>query len=66
MHRGPAAKARQQVADLARAGAKSTHLELPAQGIHGNTQVPMLDNNSDQTATLMGQRIAENLVGVKS
>lgn len=53
MHRGPAAKARQQVAVLAQVGAKSTHLELSAQGIQGNTRVPMLDNNSDQNATLM-------------
>ena len=53
MHRGPAAKARQQAAVLAQAGAKFTHLELSAQGIQGNTRVPMLDNNSDQNATLM-------------
>jgi hypothetical protein len=66
MHRGPASKARRQVAVLAQAGIKFIYLELPAQGIHDNTRVPLLDNNSDQNATSMGQRIAENLVGVKS
>jgi hypothetical protein len=53
MHRSLTAKACQQVAVMAQAGAKPTHLELPAQGIHGNTRVSMLDDNSDQNSTLM-------------
>ena len=57
--RGPAAKARRQVADLSAAGVDASYLELPARGIHGNTHAPMLDNNSDQIAALVRDWIAQ-------
>ncbi|WP_137391168.1 alpha/beta fold hydrolase [Rhodoligotrophos defluvii] len=47
------AKARAALAGWAEAGGQAEIIELPKQGIFGNSHMPMMDRNSDQVAELI-------------
>jgi pimeloyl-ACP methyl ester carboxylesterase len=47
---------------LARAGGRAEVLDLPAEGIHGNSHFPMMDDNSDAVAALV-ERWLRGLAG---
>ena len=44
---------------LSRAGGRADVLDLPAQGIHGNSHMLMMDRNADQVAALIQQWLTE-------